>query len=61
VHDVNNGAHLKSLAGATDALYSLAVISGSQVDNSSVALSGGQEGVVWVWKISDGSLVKQLK
>lgn len=61
VHDVNNGAHLKSLAGATDALYSLAVITGSQVDNDSVALSGGQQGVVWVWKISDGSLVKQLQ
>ncbi|XZE19946.1 c-type cytochrome domain-containing protein [Pirellulaceae bacterium SH449] len=61
VHDINNGAHLKSLAGANDALYSLAVITGSHENNDSIALSGGQQGVVWVWKISDGSLIKQLQ
>jgi WD40 repeat protein len=60
LHDVTNGSQIRAFSGANDAIYSLAVVSAAQVDNSSFLISGGQQGVLWMWKISDGASIKQV-
>ena len=60
LHDVTNGSQIRAFSGANDAIYSLAVVSTAQVDNSSFLISGGQQGVLWMWKISDGVSIKQV-
>jgi WD40 repeat protein len=60
LHDVSNGSQIRVFSGANDAIYSLAVVSPAQVDNSSFLISGGQQGVLWMWKISDGATLKQI-
>jgi WD40 repeat protein len=60
LHDVSNGSQIRVFSGANDAIYSLVVVSPAQVDNSSFLISGGQQGVVWMWKISDGGTIKHI-
>ncbi len=60
LHDVSNGSQIRVFSGANDAVYSLNVVSPPQVENGSYLISGGQQGVLWLWKISDGASIKRL-
>jgi WD40 repeat protein len=60
LHDVSNGSQIRAFSGANDAIYSLVVVSPAQVDNSSILISGGQQGVLWMWKVADGTSIKHV-
>jgi WD40 repeat protein len=59
LHDATNGRLIRSYGGPADALYSLASASASP--NTSLAIAGGQDGVLWVWQVEDGKAIAQIK
>jgi WD40 repeat protein len=62
LHDASNGKVIRSMGGPSDAIYSLAAISTNPIsDPNALAMAGGQDGVVWIWKIEDGKALNQIK
>ncbi|MFN9638906.1 MAG: c-type cytochrome domain-containing protein [Pirellula sp.] len=62
LHDATNGKLIRSMGGPSDAVYSLAAISTNPFsDPNALAVAGGQDGVVWIWKVEDGKTVNQIK
>jgi len=59
LHDATNGRLIRSYGGPADALYSLASATASPT--TSLAIAGGQDGVLWVWQVEDGKAIAQIK
>ena len=62
LHDATNGKAIRSMGGPSDAIYSLAAISTNPFsDPNALAVAGGQDGVIWIWKVEDGKALNQIK
>jgi WD40 repeat protein len=62
LHDATNGKMIRSMGGPSDAIYSLSAISTNPFsDPNALAVAGGQDGVVWIWKVEDGKALNQIQ
>jgi WD40 repeat protein len=55
LHNASNAQQVRVFSGANTPLYTLSVSPDGQF-----VVGGGQSGVVWIWKVADGQVLKKL-
>ncbi len=62
IHRGSDGRLIREIGGAADSLFSVFVIARDPADpKTAMVISGGQEGVTWVWQAEDGKVLRELK